>query len=87
MKQGNKSKSVVITSVLCLTIAIISVIGGLIYIQKQDIAQKNRDLQQQKELKEYEQEQLNKRNQEDNDTLRRNSLDDRLSDDNNPFTN
>ena len=43
---------------------LLSAIGSWVYLNQQQIAQKDRQLQQEKQLKEYEQEQLNKRNEE-----------------------
>lgn len=47
-----------------MTIA--SIVGGLIYMQQQNNIQKDKEFQQQKQLKEYEQEQLNARDKADN---------------------
>lgn len=55
-----------IVLLICATVVIISIVGGLIYMQKQNISQKNKELQQQKQLKEYEQNQINARNKADN---------------------
>lgn len=68
--KSKTSKSIIITLLICFTVLIVSIVGGLIYVQRQQIAQKNRELQQQKQLVEYEQEQLNKRNEDDNNTKR-----------------
>lgn len=53
---------------VCVTVIVLAIVGAWVYVQKQNIAQKDRDLQQQKQLKEYEQQELNKRNKADNDT-------------------
>lgn len=66
MKQTKNSKGILVTLTICFTIIAVSVIGGLMYMQKQNIAQKEREFQQQKQLKEYEQNQINARNKEDN---------------------
>jgi predicted Holliday junction resolvase-like endonuclease len=61
VKQGKNSKNIIITSIICVTVVLVTLLGGLIYMQKQSIAQKNRELQQQKQLTEYEQQQINER--------------------------
>ena len=66
MKQSKSSKGIVISFIVCTTIIILGVVGGLIYMQNQNTVQKEKEFQQQKQLKEYEQEQLNARNQADN---------------------
>lgn len=66
MKQNKSSRGLIITSIICFTIVVVSVVGGLIYMQKQSTAQKEKEFQQQKQLKEYEQQQINARNKADN---------------------
>jgi flagellar basal body-associated protein FliL len=70
INKSKKSKKIIIICIICFTVAVISVVGGLIYMQQQDIAQKNREFEQKKQLVEYEQTQLNNRNQKDNSTAR-----------------
>lgn len=60
------NKGIIITSIISFTVVIVSIIGGLIYIQQQSNIQQDKEFQQQKQLKEYEQEQLNARNKADN---------------------
>jgi hypothetical protein len=66
MKQIKNNRGIIIASIICLALVVISVVGGLVYMQKQNIAQREKEFQQQKQLKEYEQEQLNARNKADN---------------------
>jgi flagellar basal body-associated protein FliL len=67
-----KSKALLVAIIICSTLIILTAIGGWVYSNQQNIAQKNRQLQQEKELKEaelknekeikeYEQEQINDR--------------------------
>ena len=64
------SNKLTIVIALCATLVLLASVGGWVYVQKQQVAQKDRELQQQKQLKEYEQEQLNKRNEQNNATER-----------------
>ena len=58
--QGKWSR-VFVLSVVCMSLVLLSVIGVWLYTSNQQIAQKNRELEQQKQLKEYEQQQINQR--------------------------
>ena len=77
-----KSKILPVVIIVCSTMVLLSAIGSWVYLNQQQIAQKDRQLQQEKQLKEYEQEQLNKRNEEDNRVKRLNDL----NDTDNPYT-
>lgn len=46
--------TVVITVIICTSLVLISAIGAWVYVQNQSIAQKDKELQQAKELKEKE---------------------------------
>jgi uncharacterized protein HemX len=61
MSQNKNSKTTIATSIVCATVAIVAIVGGMIYMQRQDHAQKNEELQQQKQLTEFEQRQINER--------------------------
>lgn len=52
--------------IVCATLIVLAGIGAWVYTTRQSIAQKDRELMQQKQLKEYEQEQINARNKADN---------------------
>lgn len=60
------NKGIIITSIISFALIVVSVVGGLIYMQQQGNIQTDKEFQQQKQLKEYEQEQLNARNKADN---------------------
>ena len=64
------SSKLTIIITICVTLVLLAGVCGWVYVQKQQVAQKDRELQQQKQLKEYEQEQLNKRNDQNNATER-----------------
>jgi len=50
MKEAQKkSKSLLVTLVICITVVIVSIVGGLIYMQKQQITQRNLELKQKQE--------------------------------------
>ncbi|HYF96597.1 MAG TPA: hypothetical protein VD947_01000 [Patescibacteria group bacterium] len=66
----NKSKTILLTvSILSITILLVSTIGGWIYIERQRAVQRDKEfqkeLQQKKELTEYEQKQANERAEKD----------------------
>lgn len=56
----------IIVGIVCTALVLLSVVGAGIYMHRQDIAQRDRALQQEKQLKEYEQAQINKRSELDN---------------------
>jgi hypothetical protein len=56
------SQKVTITLIICVTLVLLVGIGSWVYVQHQQIAQKDRTLAQQKQLNEYDQAQLNARN-------------------------
>jgi len=60
-KHKSRSKLLPVIITICVTLVLVAGIGGWVYTQQQQVAQKDRELQQQKQLKEYEQEQINKR--------------------------
>lgn len=60
------NKGILIASIISFAVVVVGIVGGLIYIQQQSNIQKDKEFQQQKQLKEYEQEQLNARNKADN---------------------
>lgn len=66
--KNTTTKKLPVAIVICSTLVMLAAISGWVYIHQQNIAQKDRELSQQKELKEYEQQQLNERNKADNDT-------------------
>ena len=68
--EKGKSKGIIIPAMICGTLVIASVMGGLIYMQHQNSVQKEKEFQQRKQLVEYEQTQLNKRNEDDNGAIR-----------------
>lgn len=70
-----KSSKLLITIIVSVTLVILAAIAGWVYIQKQELAQRDRELQQQKQLTEYEQQQINNRAEEErtNDRLKSNS--------------
>ncbi len=55
------SKKLLVIITLCATLALLVGIGSWVYVQRQNMAQKDRELQQTKQLKEYEQQQINER--------------------------
>ncbi|MDB5168998.1 MAG: hypothetical protein JWO41_354 [Candidatus Saccharibacteria bacterium] len=65
-KNQNHSKTLKLTIIICITLVLLGATGSWVYIQKQQIDQKNSALQQQKQLVEYQQEQQNKRDAADN---------------------
>lgn len=56
-----KNNKLFITIIICVTVLALAAIGGWVYIQQQQVDLRNKELQQQKELTEYEQEQINNR--------------------------
>jgi cell division protein FtsB len=58
-------KTVLILSIICFTLIVLAAIGAWVYVQQQQIAQRDRELQQAKQLKEYEQSQINERQRKD----------------------
>ena len=56
-----KKDSVLLVSIICFTIVALSLIAAWIYTNDKNIAQRNRELFQAKQLKEYEQKQINER--------------------------
>ena len=61
-----KKSKIIIVVVTALTAVLITVVAvaGFIYVNQQDIAQKNKEYEQHKQLIEYEQTQINKRSDE-----------------------
>lgn len=72
MKKTTNKTTLVITAMICATIVAVSVVGGLIYMQKQNLTQKDQELEQKKQLTEYEQQQINDRasEREHNDRMK-----------------
>jgi Tfp pilus assembly protein PilE len=64
MKEVQRSSRLLLTVIICATVLLLAAIGSWVYIQRQDLAQKDRALQQQKQLKVYEQQQINQRQQQ-----------------------
>lgn len=58
-KQSKSNKLVVI--IVCATVIILGGIAGWVYINQQNITQRDRALEQQRELTEYKEDQANKR--------------------------
>lgn len=56
-----KSKLLPVVIAVCATILLLAGIGAVVYMHQQDIAQKDRALQQEAKNKEYEQQQINDR--------------------------
>ena len=63
MTEQKGSKKLKMTLIICITVVLLAAIGSWVYVQRQQIAQKDRALAQQKQLNEYDQAQLNARNQ------------------------
>lgn len=65
MSKNAKSEKIVIIAVICVAAVLLFAIGGWVYTEQQNRNQANSQFQlklkQDKELKEYEQQQLNKR--------------------------
>lgn len=61
MRSGQSSNKVMVVIIFCVTAVLLSAIGSWVYISRQQMEQKDRELQQSKELKEYEQDQINQR--------------------------
>lgn len=55
------SKGLAITVVICITLLVATAIGAWVYIEKNKTAQKERELNQQKQLVEFQEEQQNER--------------------------
>lgn len=53
-KHKSRSKVLPIIITICITLVLIAGVGGWTYVQNQQVAQKDRELQQQKQLKEKE---------------------------------
>lgn len=62
-----KSNKLVITIIICSTLAVLASISSWLYVSQQQIAQKDRELQQQKALSEFEQSQINERAKDNRD--------------------
>lgn len=61
MQNRTSRSKVFMVTAICVTIVLCGAIGAWVYIQQQGIAQKDRELLQTKQLKEYEQAQINER--------------------------
>jgi flagellar basal body-associated protein FliL len=73
--KNKKDSKLLITVIICASFVLVSGIGAWVFVYQQDIAQRDKELQQQKELTEYEQEQINNRASEErrNERLYNNS--------------
>lgn len=70
-KHGSRRFQVLI--ILCVTVIALGSIGSWVYVQEQNNAQRDRALLQQKQLEEYQQQQLNQRNDADNSVTTKNA--------------
>jgi hypothetical protein len=62
MPETKKPKGTIIIYLICFTVIVVSIVSGLIYMQRQQRIQKDLDYQRQKDLIEYEQKKSDKRN-------------------------
>lgn len=65
MNKEEGSARLLIAIIICFTVLLLAAIGSWLYVQHQNLAQRDRALQQQKQLKEYEQSQINNRQQQE----------------------
>lgn len=74
-KSTKEKSKLIIVIILCVTAVLLAAIGAWVYTNQQNVAQRNKELEQQKQLTEYEQQQINNRASEErrNERLNGNS--------------